>query len=201
MNTDFIVNPDAGFANATMTGSSLHNQGYAFEAHGDFAKAEAAYLRAIDVKERGFGPGNTSTAVSQNALGELYIKMDKLSEAEEMLLRALKIRNEIGPQFDAAVTRENLGHLYEKQGDLLKAKDIRLQGASKGAMACGNFYCPKQCPKQIFKRTDLQNCGRCRAVFYCCKPCQAADWKARHKKFCKPKDELKKDATVPEKGK
>ncbi|KAA1471499.1 hypothetical protein DENSPDRAFT_837502 [Dentipellis sp. KUC8613] len=193
MNTDLIVNPDAGFANATMTGSSLHNQGYAFEARGDFAKAESAYLRAIEVKESGFGPGNKSTAVSQNTLGELYIKMDRLSEAEEMLQRALKIRNETGPQFDAAVTRENLGHLYEKQGDLLKAKEIRLQGASQGAMACGNFYCPKQ----IFERKDLQNCGRCRAVFYCSKPCQTADWKGRHREYCKPKEELKKDTSNP----
>jgi hypothetical protein len=31
----------------------------------------------------------------------------------------------------------------------------------------------------------LQQCGKCGKVSYCSKPCQLADWKARHKKACR----------------
>ncbi|TFY81946.1 hypothetical protein EWM64_g2062 [Hericium alpestre] len=113
MNVTGIINPSAGYAHAADEGGALHNQAHALEHRGDFAGAEALFLRAIDVKEQGLRPGNKFTANSQNALGELYLKLERLDEAEDMLKRALHIRKVTGTAFDAAVTRENLGQLYE----------------------------------------------------------------------------------------
>jgi hypothetical protein len=41
---------------------------------------------------------------------------------------------------------------------------------------------------QIYEEVDkarFARCGKCKAKFYCSRECQAADWKAGHKKYCR----------------
>jgi hypothetical protein len=41
---------------------------------------------------------------------------------------------------------------------------------------------------QIYEKVDkarFAKCGKCKAKFYCSRECQAADWKAGHKKYCR----------------
>lgn len=63
--------------------------------------------------------------------------MGELEDAEAALKLAKKIREAAsGQEFDAAVTRENLGRVYEKKGDWKGAKAIREGGGNH--VTCSN---------------------------------------------------------------
>jgi len=47
------------------------------------------YRRALDGKEKAWGPEHTSTLTTVNNLGLLYADQGKLAEAEKMYRRAL----------------------------------------------------------------------------------------------------------------
>ena len=56
------------------------------------------------------------------------------------------------------------------------------KGGPKGrnGIICGSTPCSK-----FAENSQKYNCcSKCKAVWYCSKPCQKQDWK-RHKKFCK----------------
>lgn len=86
---------------------------------------EQQYKAAIATREFLLGPSDPATAKCYNGLGDLYIKLGRLEEAEEYLSRALQVRSS-GPLFDAAVTRDNLGCIYEMKGDIQKAREMRI---------------------------------------------------------------------------
>ncbi|RDB29550.1 hypothetical protein Hypma_015534 [Hypsizygus marmoreus] len=180
MYQDFAINPSPAYANATIQGSNLNQQALQAERNGDLQLAERLHLQAIAVKESGLGRNAVSTALSRNALGELYIKMGRLDEAEDNLKKAIAVRNHAGPAFDAAVSRDNLAQLYELRGNFKAAKDIRLSGAPEN-MSCGFYHCPGQ----LFRLNQLLRCSQCKSVWYCSKSCQNGDWRARHKKLCR----------------
>lgn len=176
MYSDFAINPSPDHASATINGTEYNNQALQASSRGDFATAERLHLQAIKVKEAGLGTDAVSTALSYNAIGELYLEMKKLDKAEEYLSKSAAIRNIKGPPFDGAVTRENLAQLEELKGNLPKAKEIRLSGAPDH-LACGYYqvmyFSPAwrtmlnhshalQCAGQMFKLSDLKHCGRCK---------------------------------------
>ncbi|KDQ63533.1 hypothetical protein JAAARDRAFT_75870 [Jaapia argillacea MUCL 33604] len=162
-----------------MQGTSLNNQALQLDREGDLEGALRLHLQALDVKERGYGPDHTATAITRNALGELYMRMGKLDEAEENLKIAIRIRDNRRAAFDAAVSRENLAQLYEMKGNLREAKDIRLSGGNQ--LCCSNYTCTGQ----LFPLPKLSQCAGCKSAFYCSKACQVKDWKLRHKRYCK----------------
>ncbi|KDQ12449.1 hypothetical protein BOTBODRAFT_416420 [Botryobasidium botryosum FD-172 SS1] len=111
-------------------------------------------------------------AITFNELSEDLLQLGKLDEAEKMLGKALRVRDDTsfggmgaGPRMDAAVTRENFAQLREAQGRLADAKEI-------------------QCPRQMFKVAQLRVCSNCSCVFYCSAAYQKADW-PRHKRPCR----------------
>ncbi|KAF8898753.1 hypothetical protein BD779DRAFT_1485395 [Infundibulicybe gibba] len=180
MNTTITTtfNPGPGVLEASDRGVKLNSEALLAERNGDLALAERLHLQAIEVKEG--GPDKASLAISRNALGELYIKLNRLTEAEDNLRKAIDIRSSIASQaYDAAVSRENLGQLYELKGMLNEAREIRLVGAPD-KICCGNY----NCPGQTFKMDQLLQCGKCKSVYYCSKNCQGRDWKSRHKPLC-----------------
>ncbi|KAJ8455221.1 hypothetical protein ONZ51_g12564 [Trametes cubensis] len=138
MNVSVNVNPSAGAALGLTDGVALQNRALHLEHQGDLTGAEQAFLEAIRLKDAGVGPGHVTTAVSCNGLGELYLKMGRLDQAEHYLNRALRVRVSNGPAADLAVTRDNLGRLYEMKGDLKAARDIREQGAPDN-ISCGHY--------------------------------------------------------------
>lgn len=128
-------NPSLAFAEATRQGSELNNAALALRKAGDLKGAERLDLQAIRVKEAGLGKDHISTAISYNSLGEVYIRMGKLDEAEPYLLRALEVRRVDGPKSDLAGTLDNLAQIYEMRGDLNKAREYRREGP----MCCGSY--------------------------------------------------------------
>jgi tetratricopeptide (TPR) repeat protein len=140
-----IGNPDANAISQLSQGTTLNNLALQAERSGDLLRAENLHLEALTIKERGSGSNPLSTAISQNALGELYIKLGRLDDAETYLKKAIAVRNHAGPAFDAAVSRDNLAQLYELRGDLKQAKEIRLYGAPDH-LSCGYYHVTIFCP-------------------------------------------------------
>ncbi|KAF4628415.1 hypothetical protein G7Y89_g9731 [Cudoniella acicularis] len=167
--------------------AGINNEATTLEMQGNFPAAEAKYLQALQLKRNSPIGGAIAIALTMNALGELYLKMGRLDDAEKMLKGADGGRS---PQddFDCACTRDNIGRLYEMKGDVDLAKEWRLKGANNGHMICSNFDCPKSRAYQFSKRSDLNHCAKCKCAFYCGRECQKQDWK-RHKEFCKKGDE------------
>ncbi|KAF4574279.1 hypothetical protein EYR36_005612 [Pleurotus pulmonarius] len=172
-------NPTPSAAMATFEGIDLNNQAYQAKVRGDFTEAERLYLRAIEVKERHLGPSAITTALSRNALGEVYLQMGRMAEAEDNLTKALEVRNAGGPPFDAAVTRENLAQLAEMRGRMSDAKALRLAGAPN-TIACAN----SDCISQALSLDALKQCSTCKSVYYCSEACQIA--KLAYPMFSRP---------------
>ncbi|KAL4260091.1 polyprenol kinase family protein [Pleurotus pulmonarius] len=172
-------NPTPSAAMATFEGIDLNNQAYQAKVRGDFTEAERLYLRAIEVKERHLGPSAITTALSRNALGEVYLQMGRMVEAEDNLTKALEVRTAGGPPFDAAVTRENLAQLAEMRGRMSDAKALRLAGAPN-TIACAN----SDCISQALSLDALKQCSTCKSVYYCSEACQRTDWRGRHRRYC-----------------
>ena len=97
------------------------------------------HLQAIAIKEQQFGTDEVTTALSYNAIGELYLQMRRLDDAENYLDKAVRIRNTKGPALDAAVSRENLAQLDELRGNLPRAKELRLSCAPDN-IVCGYYH-------------------------------------------------------------
>ena len=173
MHLNTHVNPTPAYAMAMGEAIQNNNEGLALKQSGQYAAAEQKYLRALEIKLNHIGENAITTALSHNALGELYIAMDRLDDAERHLEIAVRIRNGDGPTFDAATSRENLAIVYEMRGNLAAAKQMR---KSTGKYACGNYdVCPilrllliapeavrrLQCPGQVFNKNELKHCGKC----------------------------------------
>ncbi|KAL8724135.1 MAG: hypothetical protein Q9166_008122, partial [cf. Caloplaca sp. 2 TL-2023] len=100
---------------------------------GKLVEAEQMYQRALDGKEKVWGPEHTSTLDTVNNLGILYADQGKLVEAEQMYQRALDGKEKAwGPEHTATLdTVNNLGLLYADQGKLVEAEQM-LQQALDG---------------------------------------------------------------------
>ncbi|TVY20778.1 hypothetical protein LARI1_G001816 [Lachnellula arida] len=174
--------------------SSLNNEAIELERAGNYVGAEAKHLEALRLKIIGSGEHSIHVAFTRNGLGELYLKMGKLDDAQEQLEKAVAVREAAitdcgrdiieGDNFDTACSRDNMGRMFEMRGDFEKSVAWRTKGAPNH-MICSYFDCPGSMSCQFSRRTDLQACARCKAAFYCGKDCQRQDWKARHKVYCK----------------
>ena len=69
--------------------ADLNNAGLKLEQAGEYTAAEANYLRALELKTSFVGATSFQAALTQNCLGELYMKMGRLNEAQKMLELAL----------------------------------------------------------------------------------------------------------------
>ena len=68
---------------------AFHNLGILYADQGKLAEAEKMYQRALDGKEKAWGPEHTLTLNTVNNLGLLYADQGKLAEAEKMYQWAL----------------------------------------------------------------------------------------------------------------
>ncbi|CAG8961395.1 hypothetical protein HYFRA_00013343 [Hymenoscyphus fraxineus] len=162
------------------------NEALQAERTGNYALAAELHARALDLKIIGFGADTVATAISYNGLGGVLTRLGRLDEADEMLTKALAIRERQGPRFDLAITREYIGALREVQDRRKDAIEIRKKGAEGGKK--------EMCPGQMFALSELKTCGGCGAPNYCSVDCQKRDWKERHKVLCgKLKASIEKD--------
>ena len=90
------------------------------------AEAEAAYKRALAIREKAEGEKPIDIAPTLYNLGVLYLDQGKLADAEPLLKRALTIREKaLGADHpDVATSLEALGWLYAKQGKLAEAEPL-----------------------------------------------------------------------------
>ncbi|KAF7861471.1 hypothetical protein EAF04_008036 [Stromatinia cepivora] len=186
-----FVHNSAGTAMAVMEAAQLNNQANQLEASGDLAGAEELFLESLKLKIKSAGEDSIQTALSKNALGELYMKMEGRWEDADRV-RSRRHANEVVfcavgiDDFDAACTRDNLGQLWEIKGSMVKAKAARERNPH--SMICSNFTCSLSGANVKSKRDDLKNCARCKCTWYCSANCQKVDWRTRHKKWCKARE-------------
>jgi tetratricopeptide (TPR) repeat protein len=130
---DFIVD---GSVDSDGKENYLHNFGDAFARQGRRDKAEKMYQRALQGKEKAWGPEHTLTLDTVNNLGNLYADLGRLDEAEKMYQRALQSKEKAwGPEHTSTLnTVNNLGNLYADLGRLDEAEKMyqrALQGKEK----------------------------------------------------------------------
>ncbi|KAL9053502.1 MAG: hypothetical protein Q9162_004740 [Coniocarpon cinnabarinum] len=118
------------------TGWMLHRFGDVYADQGQFKEAEAMYQRALQGKEKAWGPEHTSTLNTVNNLGNLYADLRRLEEAERMYQRALQGKEKAwGLEHTSTLdTVNNLGSLYADLGRLEEAERMyqrALQGYKK----------------------------------------------------------------------
>lgn len=121
--------------------SKLHNEGMRLHKARNYAAAEQCFLKAIAIRDKLWGPGSTQAAVNQNALGETYVEMGRLDEAESLFQHVLGVYDQheaLRNHFDAAAVRESLAQVYEAKGDGPEARRTRARGLPDH-IACGNY--------------------------------------------------------------
>jgi tetratricopeptide (TPR) repeat protein len=115
---------------------ACNSLGDLFVDQGKLAEAEQMYRRALQGKEKAWGPDYTSTLDTVNNLGNLYRTQGRLVKAEQMYQRALQGKEKAwGPDHTSTLnTVNNLGLLYANQGKLAEAEQMyqrALQGKEK----------------------------------------------------------------------
>jgi tetratricopeptide (TPR) repeat protein len=115
---------------------SLHMLGSLCADQDKLDEAEQIYQRALQGKEKAWGPEHTSTLDTVKNLAILYKTQGKLNEAEQMYQRALQGKEKAwGPEHTSTLyTVNNLANLYKTQGKLDEAEQMyqrALQGKEK----------------------------------------------------------------------
>ncbi|KAI1448552.1 hypothetical protein F5Y02DRAFT_430505 [Annulohypoxylon stygium] len=162
-----------------MDAIDLSNEASAAFDAGCIDEAISLHQQSLALKLRSHPELCIQTGITWNGLGGALLRAGRLEEAEESLSKALLIREEKeGPLRDVADTRDMMGQLREAQGRFEEAREVRLRGAPKNNIMCGNY-------DMILPLAKLSACSACKSVFYCSKTCQKNDWTTRHKTLCK----------------
>jgi CHAT domain-containing protein/tetratricopeptide (TPR) repeat protein len=103
--------------------STINNLGLLCSANGDFKRAEACFLKALEIRKTSIGEQHPDFAGSVNNLGLLYYNMGDFKAAEKQYIKALEIWRQVtgGTHADYANALSNLGNLYKEMGELQKA--------------------------------------------------------------------------------
>ncbi|MCJ1269239.1 hypothetical protein MMC22_009129 [Lobaria immixta] len=118
---------------------AIHRLGLLYHDQGKLAEAEKMYRRALDGKEKAWGPDHTFTLNTVDKLGNLYTDQGKLAEAEKMYRRALDgMEKAWGPDHTSTLdTVNNLGNLYADQGKLAEAEKMYRRALDRKEKAWG----------------------------------------------------------------
>lgn len=98
----------------------LRNEAAAHAAQDRHAEAELLYQRSISAADKKHGPEHPRIVHSLNPLAELYVKQSRLAEAEQLLKRALAIREKTNELAEL--------HLQTALAHEMSAKTNRQQG-------------------------------------------------------------------------
>ena len=111
------------------------------------------YQRALDGKEKAWGPDHTSTLSTVNNLGNLYADQGKHSEAEKMYQRALDgYEKAWGPDHPSTLrTTNNLRLLNASRGRYIEAGEIHPRALNRNARAYDTNQHPQSPPLLIGK--------------------------------------------------
>lgn len=73
--------------------ADINNEAMQLEMAGNYVEAEKKFVQALRMKEESDYSTPINIALSQNALAELYLKMGKLDEAQDLLEKAFAVRS------------------------------------------------------------------------------------------------------------
>ncbi len=73
--------------------ASLNNEALQLESVGDYESAAKLHLAALDIKRKSKYAASSVVSASENSLAEVYMKMGRLDEAEELLRSAYQKRS------------------------------------------------------------------------------------------------------------
>jgi len=114
--------------------------GKTYRGLGQYAKAETALVRSVDLCRSHLPPDDPDLATSLNDLATVYHSMDRLDEAEPLLREALRIREKrLGrrnPQ--TAETEENLAELLQSRGQMDEADSLYREALNVRRTTLGN---------------------------------------------------------------
>lgn len=100
----------------------LTTMGTLFGKLGQEERAESLLRRAVETSDRALGPDHEATGTALDGLGVRLALTGDLSEAEEVLTRALEVRRAAGaPPVDIGSTQGNLAKALERSGRLPEA--------------------------------------------------------------------------------
>jgi CHAT domain-containing protein/tetratricopeptide (TPR) repeat protein len=90
---------------------------------GDYAAAEAAYLRAIAIRERVVGPDNPDLMLSLNNLANIYFETRDTVRARALYFRALRIGEHAYGSYHrfTFLSTSNIAETYKQDGDIANA--------------------------------------------------------------------------------
>ncbi len=108
---------------------SLFLLAQAYQANGDYDKAEKVYLRILQIAKKIFGEKHENYATTLNDLGSLYRATGQFAKAATLLEKACEILRQLRGQDNAnyATYLGNLAGAYNDMGELGKAGSLYAQ--------------------------------------------------------------------------
>jgi CHAT domain-containing protein len=80
------------------------------------AESEPLFKRSLAIAEKRSGPESQEASDRQNSLAVLYLTMDRLGDAEQLLKRSIEIAEKLAPlSVGVAVQLSNLADVYERE--------------------------------------------------------------------------------------
>jgi tetratricopeptide (TPR) repeat protein len=104
----------------------LNQTGLYLKSRAQYAQAEPLFRRALEIREKIYGPDHPGVATVLNNLAELLRDQGQYAQAEPLYRRALKIREKAyGPDHpDVATVLNNLAGLLRAQGQHAQAEPL-----------------------------------------------------------------------------
>ncbi|MBK9262584.1 MAG: CHAT domain-containing protein [Polyangiaceae bacterium] len=103
--------------------TALSNLASLYSTKGDPKRAIAMLQRAMGLEEKAGATRESEYASLLTKLATIYIKISKFSEAEKLLLKAVSIHEKRNAERGLFLDLSNLGSLYRKMGDYIRAAD------------------------------------------------------------------------------
>ena len=85
---------------------------------------------------RVYKPNAAPVGAAWGALAHAHLANGELAEAEDAMLKACSIHEEVGVRDEIALAWAGMADLRELQGRMPDAREVRLKGADAGEMVC-----------------------------------------------------------------
>ncbi|KAH9944414.1 uncharacterized protein BXZ73DRAFT_96903 [Epithele typhae] len=109
--------------------ASLSTKARQLGARGSYYEAERLFHQALELVSPSTPSTSPTFARLSNGLGETYLHMGRLDDAEQWFSKSLDVSVAIREFAEIASSRENLARVQRAKRELFKAKALRMLGA------------------------------------------------------------------------